>query len=133
MMTYLVMQLQQQMHATKVSLLQNLIQKLKPGGRMVIPVGEQNAMQVKFSLFHKPSLQVFLRLQQFVSCCVLRCAEVCDEASYCCSCHTDCSMVVSSKGISHRRVSLFARHLPFVSEPSDQLYVHTSVSTHLWV
>ena len=31
-----------------VFLLQNLIQKLKPGGRMVIPVGQQNAMQVIF-------------------------------------------------------------------------------------
>ncbi len=49
-----------------VSSLQNLIQKLKPGGRMVIPVGEQNAMQVYFLPLHRHSLQFFLGLQQFV-------------------------------------------------------------------
>jgi len=49
-----------------VSSLQNLIQKLKPGGRMVIPVGEQNAMQVYFLPFHKHPSQFLLGLQQFV-------------------------------------------------------------------
>ncbi len=65
-MTYFVIQLQPQMHSMVVSSLQNLIQKLKPGGRMVIPVGEQNAMQVYFLPLHKHSLQFFLGLQQFV-------------------------------------------------------------------
>lgn len=61
------MQLQPQIHVSMVDfLLQNLIQKLKLGGRMVIPVGQQNAMQVNFFSFRKPSLQFFLRLQQFV-------------------------------------------------------------------
>lgn len=66
-LTYFVIQFQPQIHVSMVVfLLQNLIQKLKPGGRMVIPVGQQNAMQVNFFSFHKPSLQFFLGLQQSV-------------------------------------------------------------------
>ena len=66
MTIYFVIQMQQQMHSMVVSLLQNLIKKLKPGGRMVIPVGEQNAMQVYFLPFHKHCSQIFLGLQQSV-------------------------------------------------------------------
>ena len=45
-------------------------------------------------------------------------AEVCGEASYCRSCLLDRSMVVISKGISHRCVILLAKHLPFMSKPT---------------
>ena len=72
MMTYFVIQVRPHMCSMVVSLLQNLIQKLKPGGRMVIPVGEQNAMQVHLLPFHKHCLQFFLELQQFVWCSLLR-------------------------------------------------------------
>ena len=43
-------------------------------------------------------------LTWFAAVCLMQSAEVCGGASYCCSCLTDCSMVVISKGMSHRCV-----------------------------
>ena len=47
-------------------MLQNLVQKLKPGGRMVIPVGAQNSYQVGQCVAPLADMLPFSAAQQLV-------------------------------------------------------------------
>ncbi len=71
-------------------------------------------------------------LPWFSAVCLMQSAEVCGRASYCCNCLTDCSMVVISKGISHRCLScLLGTYHLCLNLVIGHMHIHLGVNSCL--